>query len=89
MKNYFRFAALLLAIACPGISTIVRAEESVTLNQKADGYRGIWYMNQPSDDEYVYKYSGGLGTYCAKHKPFAIYCKQVNKTLTTTWASCG
>ncbi|MEO1972630.1 MAG: hypothetical protein ABGX07_13795, partial [Pirellulaceae bacterium] len=50
--------------------------EPVTLNTKADGYRGIWYMNQPSNDEYVYKYSGGLGTYCAKHKPFAIYCEQ-------------
>ncbi len=54
---------------------------AVTLNQKADGYRGIWYMNQPSNDEYVYKYSGGLGTYCAKHHPFAIYCKEVNKTF--------
>lgn len=54
---------------------------NVTLNQKADGYRGIWYMNQPSNDEYVYKYSGGMGTYCAKHRPFAIYCEQVNRTF--------
>ena len=38
-------------------------------------------MNQPSNDEYVYKYSGGLGTYCAKHKPFAVYCEQVSKTF--------
>lgn len=38
-------------------------------------------MNQPSNDQYVYKYSGGLGTYCAKHRPFAIYCKQVHKTF--------
>ncbi|MCA9248285.1 MAG: BNR-4 repeat-containing protein [Planctomycetales bacterium] len=53
----------------------------VTLNEHADGYRGIWYMNQPSNDEYVYKYSGGLGTYCAKHKPFAVHCPQVNKTF--------
>lgn len=52
-----------------------------TLNQKAQGYRGIWYMNQPSDDEYVYKYSGGLGTYCAKHRPFAIYSQEANKTF--------
>ncbi|KAA5541553.1 hypothetical protein FYK55_17380 [Roseiconus nitratireducens] len=58
-----------------------KAEKVVTLNTKADGYRGIWYMNQPSGDEYVYKYSGGLGTYCAKHKPFAIYCPEVNKTF--------
>ncbi|NOX55632.1 MAG: hypothetical protein GXP27_14580 [Planctomycetes bacterium] len=53
----------------------------VTLNEKADGYRGIWYMNQPSHDQYVYKYSGGLGTYCAKHRPFAVYCAQVRKTF--------
>jgi hypothetical protein len=53
----------------------------ITLNDKADGYRGIWYMNQPSFDQYVYKYSGGLGTYTAKHRPFAIYCPPVNKTF--------
>ena len=52
-----------------------------TLNQKTDGYRGIWYMNQPSHDEYVFKYSGGLATYCAKHRPFAIYCPKVDKTF--------
>jgi len=56
-------------------------KEVLTLNQKDTGYRGIWYMNQPSGDEYVYKYSGGLGTYCAKHKPFAVYCEQVQKTF--------
>ena len=55
--------------------------EPLTLNQKDMGYRGIWYMNQPSHDEYVYKYSGGLGTYCAKHKPFAVYCEKVKKTF--------
>lgn len=53
----------------------------VTLNTKANGYRGIWYMNQPSGDEYVFKYSGGLGTYCAKHKPLAVYCSEVDKTF--------
>ena len=57
------------------------ATETVTLNSKDDGYRGIWYMNQKSNDEYVYKYSGGLGTYCAKHRPFAIYRKEVDKTF--------
>ena len=57
------------------------AGDDVTLNQKDDGYRGIWYFNQKSGDEYVYKYSGGLGTYCAKHQPFAVYCKAVDKTF--------
>lgn len=49
--------------------------------QKDDGYRGIWYYNQPTNDEYVYKYSGGLGTYCVDHIPFAYYAPQVNKTF--------
>ncbi len=53
----------------------------LTLNQKDTGYRGIWYYNQPSGDEYVYKYSGGLGTYCAKHRPFAVYRPEVEKTF--------
>jgi hypothetical protein len=56
-------------------------EPAVTLCRKDTGYRGIWYMNQPSGDEYVYKYSGGLGTYCAKHRPFAVYRPEVEKTF--------
>ncbi len=54
---------------------------SPLLNTKADGFRSIWYYNQPSKDEYVYKYSGGLGTYCAKHIPMAWYAPEVNKTF--------
>lgn len=53
----------------------------ITRNERVPGYRGIWYFNQKSGDEYVYKYSGGLGTYCAKHRPFAVYCPQVQKTF--------
>ncbi len=48
---------------------------------KAEGYRGIWYFNQPQKDEYVYKYSGGLGTYCADHIPMAVYSEEANKTF--------
>ncbi len=55
--------------------------KSVLLCTKADGYRGIWYSNQRQPDKYVYKYSGGLGTYCAKHRPFAVYAPEVNKTF--------
>jgi hypothetical protein len=57
------------------------AADGLTLNQKADGYRGIWYMNQQTGDEYQYKYSGGLGTYCDYHAPFAIYRPEVDKTF--------
>ena len=68
---------------CSALLVVSRsaANAPVTLNQKDDGYRGIWYMNQPSGDEYVYKYSGGLGTYCAKHRPLAVYCPAVEKTF--------
>ena len=60
-------------------STLVCGTE--LLNQKDDGYRGIWYMNQRSNDEYVFKYSGGLGTYPANHYPFAVYAPAVDKTF--------
>src|SRR5262245_51969601 len=46
-----------------------------------DGYHGIWYMNQPSKDEYKYKYSGGFATYPQQHMPIAIYSKKANKTF--------
>ncbi len=57
--------------------------EDVTLNEKAEGFNGLWYMNQPLDNEYRYKYSGGLATYTAKHRPFAVYSEEVNKTFFT------
>ncbi|HOW72652.1 MAG TPA: BNR-4 repeat-containing protein [Phycisphaerae bacterium] len=65
----------------PAARRIERSEPQVVLNGKDDGYRGIWYMNQPSNDEYVYKYSGGLGTYCANHLPFAWHVPAVKKTF--------
>jgi hypothetical protein len=57
------------------------SERPLTLNAKDTGYRGIWYMNQPLKNEYRFKYSGGLATYCAKHQPFAVYCAAVKKTF--------
>jgi len=45
--------------------------------RKDDGYRGIWY----SCAMQTHGYSGGLGTYCAKHRPFAVYCENVRKTF--------
>jgi len=55
--------------------------EAELLQIKANGFKGIWYMNQPSNDEYAYKYSGGLATYPANHRPFAVYAPKVNKTF--------
>jgi len=49
-------------------------------NHKIDGYQSIWFtLGQFS--EYGDKYSGGLGTYTAKHIPLAIYAPEVRKTF--------
>ena len=49
-------------------------------NQKIDGYKGIWFtLGQFS--EHGDKYSGGLGTYTAKHRPLAIYSPVAKKTF--------
>jgi len=48
--------------------------------RRAPGYRGIWFtLGQLG--EYGDKYSGGLGTYTAKHRPLAVYAEAVNKTF--------
>ena len=47
----------------------------------ANGFRGIWYANQPSNDEYAFKYSGGMATYPQQHAPIAIYAPGANKTF--------
>jgi len=61
------------------------ADDDPTTKPKDDGYRGIWFtLGQFSDApygrgswksfwDYGDKYSGGLGTYTAKHVPIAIY----------------
>lgn len=56
-------------------------KEGQTLNKPAEGFRGLWYFNQRLDSDYRFKYSGGLGTYTAKHKPLAVYSPEVNKTF--------
>ncbi|GAB2787282.1 BNR-4 repeat-containing protein [Rhabdobacter roseus] len=85
MKKILHFITLIAVVATAQAQTNVhpdaRYAEAEVLLQKANGFKGIWYMNQPSNDEYVYKYSGGLATYPANHRPFAIYAKEVNKTF--------
>jgi hypothetical protein len=49
--------------------------------QAPAGYNGIWYFNQPSKDQYVYKYSGGFATYPQQQSPIAIYAPAVHKTF--------
>jgi len=47
----------------------------------ADGYRGIWYYCNGLKGRFRYKYSGGLGTYCAKHIPLAWHAPEAGKTF--------
>ena len=67
---------ILTGVRCPG-----QNGDSISLNNhKIPGYRGIWFeLNQ----KYPYgdKYSGGLGTYTAKHIPLAIYDAKAGKTF--------
>jgi len=71
------FATILLFLSY----TLSFAQEiPIRNNQKMDGYKGIWFtLGQFS--EYGDKYSGGLGTYTAKHIPLSIYSPEVNKTF--------
>ncbi|PQO38488.1 BNR-4 repeat-containing protein [Blastopirellula marina] len=82
-----RSILLILALAClfpvlaeprPGI-----AEDDVKPKgepRRINGYKGIWFdLGQRS--EFGSKYSGGLGTYTAKHRPLAIYVPEVQKTF--------
>jgi hypothetical protein len=51
-------------------------------NPKADGYKGLWF-NLGQYSTYGPKYSGGLATYTAKHRPMAVYAPAVRKTFFT------
>jgi hypothetical protein len=89
MKNTFiRVVFALVSLVTPvGLTSAqqlpadLRYAEAELVLKKANGFKGIWYMNQPSNDEYVYKYSGGLAVYPANHRPFAVYSKEADKTF--------
>ncbi|MBN2640058.1 MAG: BNR-4 repeat-containing protein [Victivallales bacterium] len=59
----------------------IATAKATYIGEKFDGYRGIWYAIQPISNKYVYKYSGGMATYTAKHRPMAVYAPAVNKTF--------
>ncbi len=74
----------LLIISVFGLSTWLgqsaKSQDAGSL-PRADGYRGIWYANQPSGDQYRYKYSGGFATYPQQHMPIAVYAEEAEKTF--------
>jgi hypothetical protein len=68
----------LLLTACGGLES----EPSPRL-ATASGFRGIWYANQRSRDEYGWKYAGGFATYPQQHVPIAYFSAAANKTFFT------
>ncbi len=64
-----------------GLVGIIQPVSGVEPNAKLDGYRGIWFSIGQVDPVWGPKYSGGLGTYTAKHRPIASYSEKVDKTF--------
>lgn len=83
LPRAYRIALLLAAVLLhAGVETGTAWAQSNSPPRKVDGYRGIWFsLGQFS--EYGDKYSGGLGTYTAKHHPLAVYAPEVDKTFFT------
>jgi hypothetical protein len=70
-----------LSLIIFGLAAAALAGDQSVVVRKDDGYRGIWYYNQPTHDEYVYKYSGGFATYPQQQLPIAYYSSKANKTF--------
>ena len=68
----------LLALAF-SLPILLHAQQPIEKSQTVNGYQGIWFtLGQFS--EFGDKYSGGLGTYTAKHRPLALYDSIVHRT---------
>lgn len=81
LKPVFFALFMLIFFSEEGLAQQAKPVAKTILNTKANGFRGIWYMIQPTGNEYAFKYSGGLGTYPANHRPFAVYSRESNKTF--------
>ncbi len=80
MKLFFVIVVLFISMAGCSYKTVSLPDDAVIHSKKAEGYAGIWFtLNQFY--EYGDKYSGGLGTYTAKHLPLAYYVPEVHKTF--------
>jgi hypothetical protein len=75
------FGRLLVVSVLSSPTLSILAGQPTAPSPTADGYRGIWYMNQTQPDRFKYKYSGGFATYPQQHVPMAIYAKAVNKSF--------
>src|SRR5262249_39974791 len=79
------FFVLILATAASSSVRAIQAAPAPTVG----GYRGIWYSNQSTRDEYKFKYSGGFATYPQQHVPIAIYSATTKKTFFVYGGSTG
>jgi hypothetical protein len=82
--------AATFALTCAALTTATfAATPDDLIAAEADGYRGIWYMNQPVPTAHRYKYSGGFATYPQQHVPIAIHAPAVRKTFFVYGGSAG
>ncbi|PQO46979.1 BNR-4 repeat-containing protein [Blastopirellula marina] len=71
---------LFALLVAPGVVAAQETTPSRSEPRRIEGYRGIWFdLGQRS--EFGSKYSGGLGTYTAKHHPLAVYAPAAEKTF--------
>jgi hypothetical protein len=79
MKHYYNIfyrVIIFFLITSNGYTQVPSSKNQKNIN----GYKGIWFtLGQFT--EMGDKYSGGLGTYTAKHVPLAIYAGEVEKTF--------
>lgn len=79
-KGYIYSLSLIFMMAIPSIAAEKEHIDMDAPVRKIDGYKGIWFdLGQQS--KYGSKYSGGLGTYTAKHCPLAVYAPKAEKTF--------
>lgn len=72
-----RLAPILLAIS----ATTAVADEPPRPLPRTEGYAGCWYSVGKTNDEYRFKYSGGMATYPQQHAPIAVYAEAVDRTF--------
>src|SRR3546814_873964 len=78
-RSLIRLTCFFIVFSFGGLSATAQPYPSLN-NEKVDGYQGIWFtLGQFS--EYGDKYSGGLGTYTAKHIPLAIYSRSEERRV--------
>jgi hypothetical protein len=80
-RNSVTVPRVVAALALSIVVWPATADDAVRSLKTDSGYRGIWYSNQKTGDEYAFKYSGGMATYPQQHMPIAAYAPAADKTF--------